>query len=73
VNSIEKKNFIRNITDSVADELCIAADKMPEEWDGHELRAPLAEKFAFEVSTLMRDKRSRRVRDYKNEVLVRNL
>ena len=69
----DKQRFIKNLTGSVAAELCSKARLMPEEWDGHELRALLAEKFASEVGSPMRDQRSRRYRDYQNEVIVRNL
>lgn len=44
---------------------------MPGEWNGHELRQLLADAFAQAV-----DKRvmgGKRMKDYKNEVLVRNL
>jgi hypothetical protein len=69
----DKKRFIRNLTGSITAELISKVRNMPEEWDGHELRALLADTFAFEVSSTMRDKRGRRYREYQNEVIVRNL
>lgn len=64
-----------NFTDtaSVAAELISKANRMPDEWDGHELRTLLSEKFAQETTPCMNDKRGRRYRDYQNEVIVRNL
>ena len=44
-------------------------DKMPEEWDGIELREYVADKFTESKAAPS----ERRFRDYRNEVLVRNL
>ena len=41
----EKIAFIKQITDEVATYFLGFADKMPEEWDGMELRVLLAEEF----------------------------
>ena len=67
--------FIRNLTQSVVDELVakVESGAIPDNWDGHELRCLLADKFAHEVSSLMRESRSRRMKDYRNTVIVNNL
>ena len=47
----------------------IKAGKTPADWDGHELRQLLADKFAEATSKLV----PHRIRAYKNVVLVNNL
>ena len=71
----EKITFIQNITSSVAAELIdkVESGAVPEDWDGHELRQLLADKFAHEVSSLMRETRSKRVKAYRSTVIVNNL
>lgn len=68
----EKKAFIRELSDSITESLLELTDKMPEEWDGHELRCLLA--FRYELSAKMtvirREPRSKRARDFKNELIV---
>ena len=49
----EKAEFIRNLTDTVRDALIAAVPNMPESWDGHELRALIADTFAAEVSSVI--------------------
>lgn len=68
-----KRELLVNFMDQMKETALKAADRMPEDWDGHEIRAYLAEKFAFEVSCVMRDKRSRRVREFRNTMAVNNL
>ena len=43
---------------------------MPDNWDGHEFREYIADQFDFERTRVMRDKRSKRYRDYKNTINV---
>lgn len=68
----DKKTFIRNLCNSIRDELVGKVKDMPEEWDGMELRELLAEKFRRETYDVMKDNR-KRMRAYRNEVIVRNL
>lgn len=68
----DKKTFIRNLCNSVRDELIAKVKDMPEEWDGMELRELLAEKFKRETYDVMKDNR-KRLRAYRNEVIARNL
>lgn len=68
----EKKRFVKNLCDSVRDTVLESVEKMPDEWDGHEIRAYLAEHFEREArSTLGRNgmlgPRSRRLREYRQE------
>ena len=70
----EKSAFVHDLIDSVRAELLrdIAAEKIPEHWDGIELREWIAERFARSMAAMLR-KDKRRMRAYRNEVLIRNL
>lgn len=48
-------------------------EQMPQNWDGHELRLYLADKFHFEISHIMRNGRSARVREYRRVIANSNL
>jgi len=69
----QKKAFIRELFKSIEISLIEKIDKMPEEWDGIEIRELAADKFA--ESTLFHRRRDLRQRatNYRNEVIVRNL
>lgn len=41
MNANEKREFIAALCNRIRDELIAKVPKMPEEWDGHELRALL--------------------------------
>jgi len=71
MNTKEKKDFIENLCISIASELTSKVEKMPENWDGFELRELLAEKFRSEAYLLQKNKT--RFKDYKNDVLILNL
>ena len=68
----DKKRFIRELTRSVTKTVLAKVNKMPEEWDGHELRQFLADYYQDSTSLMRKDYRSR-YRAYKNERLVNNL
>lgn len=69
----EKKKFIRDLVGSVRFLLLDRVDKVPEEWDGIELRQWIADTFAQQAysHTLRRD--PKRLKAFRNECLVRNL
>ena len=74
----EKKKFIRDLAKTTIKTALANVSRMPDEWDGHELRAYLAEKFADNVITVGRTghygKTYRaRTKAYNNDVLTRNL
>ncbi len=69
----EKQAMVAALSNSIRDEVLEKLGKMPEDWDGHELRRFLFDKWEREVTGKMKDKRGRRYREYLNEVLVRNL
>lgn len=73
----EQKVFIAGLMDSVKRSMFHGIDRglVPEEWDGHELRQWMADRFAqsADMSSHMRDKRSRRRKEYENIAIVNNL
>jgi len=71
MNAKEKQQFIENLCNSVKLELISKVNKMPENWDGFELRELIAEKFVNE-SGLLKDRKSR-YKEYKNDVIILNL
>ncbi len=75
MNKWEKVQFVDQLIGNVRVEIMVAitGGKVPEEWDGHELREYIAEKFVACRSPLMRAPRSKRKKDYHNAVLVNNL
>jgi len=68
----EKLRFIRAMCNEVRNIALEAVEFMPDEWDGHELRQYLADKFACEVSNAMQDKRSKRAREYRRVIQITN-
>lgn len=71
----EQKAFVRGLSKTIADEIIkqISEGRIPEEWDGHELRALLAYRHeqSAAMSLVRRDRR--RKRDFDNTLLVNNL
>jgi hypothetical protein len=72
MNYAVKIAFIAQLVGNVQDEIIKKTDKFPENWDGIELRWYIADKFS-DVVMGSYDKRSKRYKDYENEVLVNNL
>ena len=79
LKAMEKRDqniaIIQDLCASVAAELVdkVKDGRIPLDWDGHELRQLLADKFTRETSGLLEDKRSRRYKDYERTCLERNL
>lgn len=73
MNTQQKAEFVQALSGRIVAELVadIKADKLPEHWDGIELRALLAER--FERSKMGREGDHRHWRAYRNEVITRNL
>ena len=74
----QQKAFVRELVRNVSREVIgqIDSGKLPEQWDGHELRELLAINFDLCRSTLMHEKRGAgraRLRAFRNEMLYRNL
>lgn len=70
----EQMQFVMDLTNNIKAAVLdlIKHGKIPAEWDGHELRCFLAERFddAASATVIRREKRSRRTREYHNYVLV---
>lgn len=64
-----KRKFIRDLIGSVQRDIIAAVRKMPDDWDGHELRQLIADKFEQETTDMPRS----RAKDYANTRLVNNL
>jgi len=75
MNRSDQRCLVKNLCDSIKDEIVKKIDEgvVPAEWDGHELRLLLRGKFEREVSDLMRDKRSKRYRDFINTLITTNV
>ena len=69
----EQKTFVKNLTDSVRLEIIskIEGGRIPENWDGHELRQLISDK--FERETTLKTSNKSRFKEYENEVIVKNL
>lgn len=68
----EKEKFIKNLIGHVQASLLKKIDKVPEEWDGLELRLWIADTFEWErTGSMVIDKR--RLKNYENEVLTKIL
>lgn len=72
-----QRAFVRELSSTIARDItaAITAGKIPAEWDGHELRALLAMRHAQSaaMSLVLREKRSKRARDFNNVVICNNL
>lgn len=73
MNTEDKKQFITNLMDSLKQSVLERVEKMPEEWDGIELRQFIVDYTEDQVRIHKDMLKGKRLRDYKNEVLVRNL
>lgn len=77
MNREDKKRFIEDLAANVAQELINKIPQMPESWDGMEIRELLAQKFvdACLMSRCVenRPQFKRRLSEFRNEVIVRNL
>jgi len=69
----EQREFIKTFCDTMRDAALSKVDQMPDNWDGHELRSYLSEKFAFEITGQMQNKRDKRVKDFYNTIATTTL
>ena len=70
----EKKRFIREFIGDIQKDVMAKVEKMPEEWDGIDLRFYIGSKFAWEIEGLTKERmKGKRGRDYRAEVYSRNL
>jgi hypothetical protein len=68
----QQRNFVKDLTASIRDSVvnAISAGNVPAEWDGHELRCYLADRFEQDakMSAIRKEPRSRRAREYRNTI-----
>lgn len=74
----EKENFLNLIIEAVRADIISRVAEMPEEWDGHELRRYIADKFERENGLLAQgqvrsNRATKRLAAYRNIVATRNL
>ncbi len=74
----QKETFVRELISNVQADILRRIPEMPDEWDGHELRRYIADKFDESAITVGRKgpygrDYVARTRAYRNEVTVRNL
>lgn len=66
----EQIEFVRGLSSTIADKIieAIQAGKIPEDWDGHELRILLSNQHAqsASMSTIYAHPQSKRARDFRN-------
>lgn len=68
----EKDKFVHSIIDDLKQEILKRVDRMPENWDGHEIRQFIADYYTanYIIGTALTGSRKK---DYKNTCLVDNL
>ena len=71
----EKEKFIIDLISSVTRDIVKRIGDMPVQWDGHELRRYIADKFAEQISPVFSGAKGNHVRkrEYRNDVIIRNL
>lgn len=67
----EKRAFITELCNNTRDAIMANADRMPDSWDGIELREYIAERFRENAYGFNR--RGRRWNDYRNTTLIAGL
>lgn len=75
MNRDQQQDFVHQLSSGIARDICeqIKAGKIPEGWDGHELRALLADRHEQSARMSLVKRRRARARDYRNTVLINNL
>ncbi len=71
----EQSALVHELIDGIRADLMrdIAAGKLPESWDGIELRQLVADRFAFLCGSEALKRNKSRMKSFRNEVLIRNL
>ncbi len=69
----EKIKFVNGIIDNVKEEILNKVDKMPENWDGIELRFYVKDCFSTIVWSDVANKRKKRYKDYANYCIINDL
>jgi hypothetical protein len=74
LNKREQKSLCKTLCTSMSNEFAkhVRDGRVPANWDGHEIREWLADKFEFERTRLMKSDRKRKS-NYRNDVYENNL
>lgn len=73
MNKQEKIEFITGMMDMLKSEMLNKIDRIPEDWDGVELRWYTKDKADEVVWSNYRDKRASRYKKYENDMIINNL
>lgn len=77
MDQYEQRRFIRDMTAAIQNECLneISIGRVPKNWDGHELRCWLADKFerSAKGTCIRKNPRIRRSQNYKNTLAVNNI
>ncbi len=73
MNRQEKIMFIEELTNNVKNQIIEKVDKMPEAWDGMELRQYLSDKFKEATMPSFQKLEKGRMRKYYNTLRISNL
>lgn len=71
MNADTKRQFIEDLMTGMKNSILANVDKMPEEWDGHELRQYIAD-YVNDQAVIVK-MHSTRLRSYRNVVYTKNL
>ena len=68
----EQKKLLGTFMDQVKDNLLSGAQDWPENWDGFELRALVAEAIKYETHDIKSRMGKKRTKEFNNDVLINN-
>jgi hypothetical protein len=71
MNKEDKRQFIKDISETMKDALLSKVNRMPEEWDGHELRQLFQDYVKEEINWSKMDRN--RKKEYDNARRVNNI
>ena len=67
----EKREFVEELIDNLRVDLLEKLDKMPEHWDGKQMRRYLEDYVKTNINYFRMDKKE--IQEYENDVLIHNL
>jgi hypothetical protein len=68
----EKQEFLNHLIDGMKADILNKSDRFPETWDAYEMRTYVSERFQ-EVVWSGKELKGKRKKDYKNDILIKNL
>jgi hypothetical protein len=77
MNRAEQKGFVREMSKTIADDICAFIDegRIPEDWDGHEFLVLLASRHSesADMSSIRRHPQRKRAGDFRNHCMIMGL